>query len=298
MFATQVAPGGHGPHPAVSLLSTLSFDPGWLLPALAAPAGLLLLAELLGLRRVPPGKVGVVEKRWSPRGCLLPGQVIALGGEAGFQPDVLSPGFYLGLWRWQYRLHNVAPVVIGPGKIGYVHARDGEPLPAGQSLGRAIACDHYQDARAFLAGGQRGRQRALLGEGTYAINLALFAVLTEEGVRQLGALGQVERLKLERWQKDLRRIDGFAPVVVAARSTGEGPLSLIGLVTVHEGPSMPPGQRLAAEVAAHEDYQDVEAFLKGGGCRGRQAGVLGRGVYYINRWFATVQLLPGERIAG
>jgi len=295
MFATSVAPGGLPPL-AVSFFPSLAPEYGWLAAALAVLLALPLLAELLGLRFVPRGRMGIVVKRWSSRGSSGASHRIALDGEAGVLPEVLRPGFHLGLWRWQYRVHLMPVVEIRPGKIGYVYAREGEPLPPGQVLGRAVDCDNFQDARRFLAGGQRGRQRVVLREGRHVLNLVLFAVLTEEGVHCLGPLGEVERRKLEGRRKELLAVDGFSPVVVDARSTSEGPLSLIGIVTVHDGPSMPPGDRLAAEVAAHDGYQDVEAFLKAGGHRGRQAGALGRGVYFINRWFATVELLPGERV--
>ncbi len=52
-------------------------------------------------------------------------------------------------------------------------------------------CNNFQDARAFLgetaetehpSAGQRGRQRGILREGVYAINPALFVVITEDFV--------------------------------------------------------------------------------------------------------------------
>lgn len=280
MFATPVAPGGQPPL-ALSLPPSSLSDNAWLLLAPAVPLGLLLLSELLGLCRVPRGQVGIVVKRWS-----------------GVRPEVLGAGFHLGLWRWCSTVTRTPLVVIEPGKLGYVYARVGQPLAAGQSLACAVECDHFQDVASFLVNGQRGRQTAVLREGRYALNLALFAVLTEKEVFFQGPLGAVEKQKLERWHRELTWIDGFAPVVVETRTSQEGPMSVIGVVTVHEGPSLPAGERIAAEVETHQGYQDVAAFLKAGGRRGRQAGVLGRGVYYINRWFATVELLPGERVGG
>ena len=71
------------------------------------------------------------------------------------------------------------------GKIGYVYARDGQPLAPSQTLGCVISCNNFQDARGFLVGeqvgpdqhaitGQRGRQRAILREGVYAITRRSF----------------------------------------------------------------------------------------------------------------------------
>ena len=65
------------------------------------------------------------------------GQIIALDGEAGYQAELLRGGMHFGYWRWQYRVHKVRLVTISQGKIGYVYARDGEPLPPSQTLGPA-----------------------------------------------------------------------------------------------------------------------------------------------------------------
>ena len=73
----------------------------------------------------------------------------------------------------------------------------------------------------------------------------------------------------------------------------------IGIVTVHDGPSLPPGEIIAPAVGNdrndpnyHNNYQDPEAFLRAGGRRGRQYVPLTDGTYFINRWFATVEMIP------
>ena len=148
-------------------------------------AGLIVLKEALGLRYIPHSEVGVIEKYWSMKGSVTEGRIIALRGEAGLQADVLRGGIHFRLWRWQYRIHSLPLVTVSQGKIGYVYARDGEPLLPQQTLGRVVPSNNFQDARAFLGRtaeeglGQRGRQRAILREGVYAINLALFVVITE-----------------------------------------------------------------------------------------------------------------------
>ena len=70
-----------------------------------------------------------MEKLWSATGSVSEGRIIALGGEAGFQADLLRGGLHFGLWRWQYRVHKTSLVTISQGKMGYVYARDGEALP-------------------------------------------------------------------------------------------------------------------------------------------------------------------------
>ena len=163
----------------------------------------LALPLLLGMRYIPNNRIGVVEKLWSARGSVPEGGIIALGGEAGFQAEVLRGGIHFGLWRWQYRIHKVPLVTIPQGKVGYIYARDGEPLLPSQTLAKVVTCNNFQNARAFLVGegaspesepvvGQRGRQRAIMREGVYAINLGLFLVITEETVYRLELQGQRE----------------------------------------------------------------------------------------------------------
>ena len=45
---------------------------------------------------------------------LPPGRLIALKGEAGYQADLLSPGWHFGLWQWQYRVQKVPMVTVPP----------------------------------------------------------------------------------------------------------------------------------------------------------------------------------------
>jgi uncharacterized membrane protein YqiK len=313
---------------------------------LAVLLGIVLLCELIGLRYIPNSRVGIVEKLWSAKGSVEEGRIIALSDEAGYQADLLRGGFHLGFWRWQYRIHKVALVTVPQGKIGYVYARDGQALQPSQTLGRVVACNYFQDARAFLGDvaqsgtedttqlGQRGRQRAIIREGVYAINLALFVTITEDVVYRLNLQGQRELETLMNWQKELRRMDGFSPVVIgasrqaveeveerevderrprarAARAIpatevkdpfeSESALAQdnIGIVTIQDGPSLAPGEIIAPAVGNdrndpnyHNNYQDPEAFLRSGGRRGRQYDPLTDGTYFLNRWFATVEIIP------
>src|SRR5262249_13084990 len=154
-----------------------------------------------GMRYIPNNRVGIIEKLWSAKGSVPEGRIIALNEEAGYQADVLRGGLHFWLWRFQYRLHKVQLVTVPQGKIGYVYARDGRPLQPSQTLGRVAHSNNFQDARAFLGvsneeddpnSGQRGRQRAILREGVYALNLALFMVITEDAVYRLPMQGVQE----------------------------------------------------------------------------------------------------------
>jgi uncharacterized membrane protein YqiK len=252
---------------------------------------LVLCVAWLTIRYIPNDRIGIVEKLWSASGSLTEGAVIALNGEAGYQADILRGGVHLGLWRWQYAVHKFPLVTIKQGKIGYIFSRGGTQLLPSQTLAKVVDCNNFQDARKFLAtGGQKGRQRGILREGVYAINIALFNVITEDRVFTL------EWAKsLEEWQHQLRELHGFSPLIISGKSDE------IGIVTVHEGPTLPPGELIAPAVGTdkdqpnfHNNYQDIEAFLAAGGRRGLQYTPLIDGTYFINRWFCTVEMIPKQ----
>ena len=74
------------------------------------------------------------------------------------------------------------------------------------------------------------------------------------------------------------------------------PTDTIGVVTVHDGASLESGEIIAPEVRGedrdHNYFQDPEIFLSLGGRRGKQLQVLTDGTFFINRWFATVEVRP------
>jgi len=271
--------------------------------------GLAIIIYLgFGVRYIPHRRVGIIEKLWSASGSLSGGRIIAVKGEAGFQAKLLRGGLYVGYPFWKYKIHKAPLITVAEGRIGYVYARDGQPLPPVQTLGRIADCNGFQDAIAFLEnGGQRGRQRGILREGVYAINTAVFMVITETGVHT-GPISSEENRMAQHWLEELQRQNGFMPVVVGDPTNRNGtppnPHSglsesdNIGVITVHDGPSLEAGEVIAPEVRdaaggpGHNYFQDPETFLALGGRRGKQLQVLTDGTYFINRWFATVELKP------
>jgi uncharacterized membrane protein YqiK len=243
------------------------------------------------VRYIPNNRIGIIEKRFGGQGSLRSG-FIAMGGEAGFQPDVLRGGIHI-LAPFQYSVHIAPLVTITQGKIGYLFARDGQQLDLTQTLASNISAHDFQDVAAFLqSGGQRGPQRMILREGTYAINLAQFVVITEERVYSL-PLSREEEEIIKRMASVIDDRDGFRPVVI------KGADDMVGIVTVHDGPSLPQGEIIAPTVgeepdiveAYHNNFQDPDKFLRASGFRGRQLQVLVEGTYYINRLFATVEMI-------
>ena len=199
--------------------------------------GIVILLRMANIiRYIPNNQVGIVEKLWAAQGSIKSG-FIALQGEAGFQPEILRGGIHF-FFPFSYRIQKSDLVTVGQGKIAYVFARDGAPLAPSQVLAANDVPEkaEFQDVRQFLmSGGQKGPQRKILREGTYAINTTQFAIITDE--RVFGhALSAQEQRVLDGMKQTLIDRDGFGPIVIAAADDN------IGIVTVHDGPSLQPGR--------------------------------------------------------
>jgi uncharacterized membrane protein YqiK len=226
--------------------------------------GLVLLALayrqilwLCGVIVVPNDSIGVVTRKFAIFGAhrnLPDGSIVALNGEAGYQADTLTPGLHLGLWPWQFKVELVKFLTIPPGKVGCVEACDGKPLPMGRIIARQVACDAFQDARAFLEnGGERGPQMALIGPGTYRINSLLFRVELANAI--------------------------------------DIPDNKVGVVTTREGCALAKGEIAGLTVEGHNLFQDPQAFIDNHGTKGLQEQVLLSGRYFINPRFATIEIV-------
>ena len=214
------------------------------------------LLRPFGIMLIPETAVGVVTKKFVVFGShrtLPDGAVVALNGEAGVQADTLPPGLHFWLWPWQYDVEKQPFVTIPEGHVGVVEAHDGKPLSGGRILGRALACDAFQNARAFLTShGERGPQMAVMPPGTYRINTTLFSVR-------------------------------------AAKAT-DIPDNMVGIVTTKEGAALRAGEIACRPVAGHNLFQSGQAFVDAGGQRGLQEQVVLAGRYYINPLFAAIEL--------
>jgi uncharacterized membrane protein YqiK len=254
--------------------------------------GLWVFLKVLGIRVIPSSSAGIVEKWWSPKGSLNE-QILALHGEAGYQPRVLRGGIHF-LTPLMYRVHVMPLVTVPQGQIAYVFARDGKPLAPTQTLGKTVPeANNFQDVVGFLTnGGQRGPQRAIVREGTYAFNLAQFIIITRDRTYYLPTGGRNEEAAILGMANLLKEREAFTPIVI------KGADDKLGIVTVHDGPSLSKDDIIAptvgnepSESPYHNNFQDPEAFLLAGGLRGRQYQVLVEGTYLINRLFATIELI-------
>ena len=252
----------------------------------------LFIFKILGLRIINSNEVAVVEKWWSLKGSLKD-SIIALNGEAGYAPGLLRGGIHFKSVL-MYKIHKYPLITIPQGQIAYLFARDGAPLSPVQTLGRIVPeANNFQDVAGFLKnGGQRGPQRGILREGTYAINLAQFIVITPSAIKSISSNLKQERSELISMQKTLAEREGFSPVVIMGRGGNESS-DMMGIVTVHDGTPISQGEIIAPDVGEeHASFQDPEKFLELGGRRGKQIQILTDGTYYINRLFATVEFRP------
>ena len=230
-------------------------------------AGLLVAYWLLGLVLIRETQVGIVIKKFAAR-SLPPGQLLALAGEAGYQADALAPGVHFGYWFWQYRVIKKSVTVVPQGEIALVIAADGAAIPTGRILGKVVDCDMFQDARKFLVnGGEKGRQLGILTAGTYRINQALFTVIASFDAELHGM--SPEQLRLHRVES-----------------------GMVGIVTALDGQPIEPGEIAGQVIPGHENFQNAQAFLNGGGRRGLQEQVLLSGSWNLNPWFVQVEPVP------
>ena len=216
----------------------------------------VILRIFFGVVIVPENRIGIVTKKFKLMGHqeLPVGRIVATEGEAGFQAKTLAPGVYFWKWIWQYTISFEPFTVIPTGKIGLVMAKDGSELHPGNILARKVESDVFQDAEAFLKnGGQKGRQTGIMTPGSYRINTLLFDVEVTDMINI--------------------------------------PENAVGIVTTQEGKVTETGQIAGKLIAGHNNFQDVDTFLDKGGYKGLQEQVILAGSYFMNPWFAKVEMV-------
>ena len=116
-----------------------------------ADRGILLIPDVwawLTLRYIPNDSVGIVEKLWSRErlGAGRPDHRPERRGRLSGRPAPRRPPLRL-LALAVCRAQGAAGH-DSEGKIGYVYARDGEPLPPSQTLGRVVDVQQLPGRRA------------------------------------------------------------------------------------------------------------------------------------------------------
>ncbi|MDF5725796.1 MAG: flotillin family protein [Rhizonema sp. PD37] len=230
--------------------------------------GLVICVPLLfgGLVVIGEREVGIVVKKFTlSKHGLPPGRLIAINGEAGLQADTLAPGWHWGHWLWQYSVRKESVIVVPQGEIALIVAADGASNPPERILGKVVDCDNFQDARKFLTqGGEKGRQMGFLTAGTYRINTALFKVITAANANAHDM--SPEQLRVYSVMSDK-----------------------VGITTTLDGMPIPGGEIAGPAIAAHDNFQNGQRFLDGGGRRGLQEQILLSGSWNLNPWFVQIE---------
>lgn len=201
---------------------------------------------------------------------------IKQGGVKGIQLRTLPPG----KWAIHPYLFNVSiakATLIPPGSIGVVTSADGAQLEPGRLHASAIeGHKNFQDAESFIRnGGQKGPQVETLTPGTYRIHTQSFSIDNPNDIQPgLFTIKLYEATKISENQ--------------------------IGLVEALDGAPLDPRDYVAQAVTGHDNYQDSNTFISGGGQRGPQKDILLPGTYYINPLMFKVilesakEVKPGE----
>ncbi len=305
-------------------LSTL-----WL-PVVGGLAALLILLKSFTIAK--GNQIILLERRWFGR-QMPDGRTVALRNEVGVQARVLGPGFHL-LIPFLYKVTKRDFCVIHENKVGVVRAVAGAPIPSGQFMAKAVACDLFQDGEAFLRnGGEKGPQLAILPEGEYKINPHLFDVEEVDAIMiHDDEVGYVESIAGQPVTREGGNFgspvacDSFQDAQAFILNGGQKgpqisflqpgyyrintlmfkvqklpitkiPGGKVGLVEAADGARIPEGRLLAARVKGHGNFFDGEAFIKNGGERGRQLDVLMPGVYRLNpRLFRVIDIVDWTHI--
>jgi uncharacterized membrane protein YqiK len=201
---------------------------------------------------------------------------IKQGGVKGIQLRTLPPG----KWAIHPFLFNVSiatATMVPPGKIGIMTSADGAQLEPGRLHGSAIeGHKNFQDAESFIKnGGQKGPQVETLTPGTYRIHTDSFA---NDNANE-------------------RRPGLFTVRLFDATMISE---NQIGLVEALDGAPLDQRDYVAQAITGHDNFQDSNTFISGGGQRGPQKDILMPGTYYINPLLFKVilesakEVKPGE----
>jgi uncharacterized membrane protein YqiK len=291
-------------------------------------AGVILLIILLAssIISVRGDAIAVLERRWFGKD-MPQGRVIAMPGEVGIQARTLGPGLHV-VTPFIYKATKIPFTIIQENEVGLLESIDGNAIPAGKIFARkAENHDSFQDGEAFLRnGGEKGPQLEILPPGTYRINTVLFNIkkmpatvvntgeiglLTamdgepiptgrllaqnifgisifengDEFLKNHGQKGPQAQILLPgtyRINTDLIKVEVYPATVV--------PTGKVGLVTARDGEPLPETEYVAKSIEGHNNFQDIEIFLKKGGQRGPQLDVLKPGTYYINPLMFQVEL--------
>ncbi len=279
---------------------------------------------LPSIRIIGPTEVGLVTKRFSFK-KLPDDNPVAFRGEAGYQADLLMPGWRFKFWV-VFAVEKYPWVQVRAGEIGVVVAQVGKALPVGAKSAESMSpLNMITNLHAWLqAGGQKGVQRPVLPPGSLMpIHPVGFLVITRERVHGLPVAKQFQRLqsygKLSFQAFGLEEDQLKVTVITPRSSRGGGVVDTCGIITTLEGQPLPGGAiasrlgefddvrkletsgandqalieaLIGLKSVQHNNYQDFDAFLKAGGKIGLQHDPLLYGAYLLNPFLVRVEEVP------
>ncbi|MGA2091258.1 MAG: SPFH domain-containing protein [Endomicrobiales bacterium] len=289
---------------------------------------ILLIAILIlpSIRVIGQTEVGLVSKRFGRK--LTTDNPVALKGEAGYQADLLMPGWRFKLWI-MYNVEKFPWVQVPAGEIGVVIAQVGAPLPIGaKSAIFDPVFGNFSDLRAFVENrGQKGVQRPVLSPGTLApLHPVGFLVITKNRVygspidSRLKHVARKEGLTPEHFglQPEQLVVVRIKPNPALKTKSGEV-MDTVGIVTAFEGQPLE-GADIASRLGGfadvelleqaekddasmiealfsnknklHNNYQDFQKFIEAGGKIGLQHDPLLYGAYNLNPFLVSVETVP------
>ncbi|MCL5774402.1 MAG: SPFH domain-containing protein [Firmicutes bacterium] len=299
----------------------ISAEMGTVLISLAVLAVLILPS----IRRIGPTEVGLVIKRFGNK--LDNDNIVAFNGEAGYQADLLMPGFRFKLWIL-YKVDKYPWVQVPAGQIGVAIAQIGHPLPMGAKS--AVYKEEFGDftnlEKFIKGGGQKGVQRPVLRPGSaLPIHPIAFIVLTKHKIYGVPIEPDLQRasereglLTPQAFGLDSEQLD---VVLIEPRPVGKDgeTMDMVGIVTTFDGKPLSSGyiasrlggfsdieelEKKQSDDAAkielllgdknhlHENYQDFQKFVDSGGEMGLQHDVLRYGAYNLNPFLVQVEMVP------
>ncbi|MBN2239624.1 MAG: hypothetical protein JW712_07610 [Dehalococcoidales bacterium] len=143
---------------------------------------LLIIVFVPSIRVIGPTEIGLVRKRFGKR--LPSDNPVAFKGEAGYQAELIYPGWRFKLWI-PYSIEKYPWVQIPAGEIGVVYSQVGNALPVGaKSAKYHEKLGNFSDITVFVEnGGEKGIQRPTLPPGTLAPYHPLgFLIITKSQV--------------------------------------------------------------------------------------------------------------------
>ena len=289
---------------------------------------LILIVVLPSIRIIGPTEVGLVMKRFGMK--LTGDNPIAFNGEAGYQANLLMPGFRFKLW-FLFQVEKFPWVQVPANEIGVVISQVGKTLPAGAKSARyQEVFGNFIDLVTYITkNGEKGVQRPVLAPGSLLpLHPIAFLAITKNKVFGLPISPELQKRAREKGgltpalfnlQPNQLNVVSIAPQIQEGGSGRVDKMDVVGVVTTLEGKPLASGyiasrlggfsdiETLETENAEdakvietllgdknnlHNNYQNFQAFLDNGGEMGLQHDVLRYGAYTLNPFLVHVEIVP------